>query len=782
MAHLHPRIEADLRNLDDTLSADGTLPTPARLQTYYDTFRRAFGPEVLRSLDGRELLERMHAHGSRDSLVYWLEFKGDEEFPAIFGSIAGGSALKFGVYRRAETGTWAAKGTGRFPRDIPEDEAVEIARRHREQLLAAVDVLAAMPPDASDEQYLRLQESLRSVAPDVEDTAWGHKYLTLLFPHLLDDFHVADLQRYHLVRLLQLPPRQGNAWAEGRYVCAGRYASVARELGIPLHETTTLLNRRNGTLRTYWRVGTTDDERARRKYWPLMRDGSLVAVGWPALGDLSGHASSQEAKDTITEMVGLHYPSTPQAVGRSGSELFSFVTRMAPGDRVVAADGQTVLGIGEITGPYSYDATTSFPHQRPVVWRSLEEWKMEEGVRTSVKKLKDFYNLVEIERRILDDEDAVRTRTATPAPADAEPPPASPRLRGPLPRLDGARRHLQEVLERKGQAILYGPPGTGKTYWALRTARELAALRAFGAGFDALDDARRARVAGRGPEARPLVRTTSFHPEYGYEDFIEGFRPGIGPDGSLTFSLVPGVFRKLCADAAAEPHHDFYLVIDEINRGDVPRIFGELLTLLEHDKRGEAATLALSGEPFQVPPNVYVVGTMNTADRSIALLDVALRRRFGFVELMPDYAVLQGASVGGLPLGPWLRDLNGRIRSTGGGDARNRQVGHAFLLAGGTPITTLDQLSAVLRDDLVPLLEEYCYDDFGQMADMIGDKLVDVEAQRVRRELFEPGRGAELVAALLRPEIATVAGAVMGQPDSDEEDEPVEDGSPPDEV
>jgi 5-methylcytosine-specific restriction enzyme B len=775
MAHLHPQIETELRQLHDLLSADGTIRPPAQLQGYYDTFRRAFGPEVLRSLEGPELLERMHAHGSRDSLVYWLEFKGDEEFPAIFGSIAGGSALKFSVYRRAETGTWATKGTGSAPRDISVDEAVEIARRHRDQLVAAAGVLAAMPFVTDDNQYLRLQDTLRRVAPDVEDTAWGHKYLTLLFPGLLDDFHVADLQRYHLVRLLQLPPRRGNAWAEGRYVCAGRYVAVARELGIPLHQATTLLNRRNGTPRTYWRVGTTDDERVRQKYWRLMRDGNLIAVGWQAIGDLSGHAADQEAKAAITEMVGRHYPSTPQAIGRSGGELFSFVTKMAPRDRVVAADGQTVLGIGEITGPYSYDATAGFPHQRPVVWRSLAEWKLEEGVRSSVKKLRDFHNLVEIERRIVEDEESVRN-----TPPATFPPPSSHRPRLPLARLDGARGQLQAVLERKGQAILYGPPGTGKTYWALRTARELASLRAFGAGFDALDEAGRARIAGTLPGGRPLVRTTSFHPEYGYEDFIEGYRPELAPDGSLTFALVPGVFRKLCGDAAAEPHLDFYLVVDEINRGDVPRIFGELLTLLEQDKRGEAATLAQSGQPFSVPPNVYLIGTMNTADRSIALLDVALRRRFGFVELMPDYAVLQGASVGGLPLGPWLRDLNDRIRSLGGGDARNRQVGHAFLLAGGTPITTLDQLSAVLRDDLVPLLEEYCYDDFGQMAEMIGDKLVDADAQRVRRELFEPGRGAELVASLLRPEIATAAAAVLGQPDGDEEDEAAEDGPSPD--
>src|SRR5687768_3746240 len=153
MDDLHPRIRPELLELHRAMSADGTLPSRPLLQSYYDAFRREFGPEVLRSLDGQELLERMHAHGNRDSLVYWLEFKDDDTFPAIFGSIAGGSALKFGVYRRAETGTWATKGTGSAPKDISMTEAIEIARSHRDQLLAAAEVLAALPVGADDAQY-----------------------------------------------------------------------------------------------------------------------------------------------------------------------------------------------------------------------------------------------------------------------------------------------------------------------------------------------------------------------------------------------------------------------------------------------------------------------------------------------------------------------------------------------------------------------------------------------------------------------------------------------------
>src|SRR5436189_4554620 len=154
----------------------------------------------------------------------------------------------------------------------------------------------------------------------------------------------------------------------------------------------------------------------------------------------------------------------------------------------------------------------------------------------------------------------------------------------------------------------------------------------------------------------------------------------------MHFTLHDGVFKNLCKDAQASSDRKFYLIIDEINRGDIPRIFGELLTVLEKDKRGKSILLPLTSRPFRVPSNVFIIGTMNTADRSIALLDTALRRRFGFIELMPDINILGDAMVGGIPLGPWLRALNERICEYVGRDARNLQIGHSYLLERGRPV------------------------------------------------------------------------------------------------
>ena len=153
--------------------------------------------------------------------------------------------------------------------------------------------------------------------------------------------------------------------------------------------------------------------------------------------------------------------------------------------------------------------------------------------------------------------------------------------------LEGVPGRIHAALERKGQAVIYGPPGTGKTYWAMSTARRLAAHAAFGSRFEKLDPARQTEVTGS-ETAEGLVRACTLHPAYGYEDFIEGYRPSTNETGQLSFVLREGIFKRFWRDARKQPDRKFYLVIDEINRGDIPRIFGELITLLELDKRGSS--------------------------------------------------------------------------------------------------------------------------------------------------------------------------------------------------
>ena len=738
-----PQVIKDrILKLNQEMQSVVELPTSQQLEGYYRLFRQKFGPEVLRGLDGEPLLNLMHDFGTKDSMVYWLEFKNDMEFPAIFGSIAGGSALKYGIFRRKETGAWTT-GTSQHSYEIPVDDAVEIARRHRDQLIRGVAIIEAMPDVTDDATYIKLQEDLAREAPDVQNTAWGHKYFHLMCPAKLDDYHVTNFQRFHLIKLLQEPPNM-----DGRYVCGGRFVALSKELDIPITSLTTLLNEINGRPYSYWRIGTRGGEND-ESFWEEMRRENVVSLGWEKLGNLSWLDYSQESKDKLRAQLQEHYYSNPAVAGQTTSKILSFVTVIREGDIVLAADGTRVLGIGRVIGPYEYRSGSEFPHRRLVEWLSIDTWELpeeKEGLRFAVYYLREPKNLIAIEGKLLE------PRISDDGTDNSVP--GGDTLRPPR-RLEGIPGQIQSVLERKRQIILYGPPGTGKTYWAMRAANDLAAHALFGKLFGELSVDEKRRVLGQDSLASGLVRRCTFHPAYGYEDFIEGYRP-LSTNGQLAFEKRSGIFKSLCEEAEKNPNRPYYLIIDEINRGDIPRIFGELLTLLEKDKRGQPVLLPLSGEPFQVPDNIYLIGTMNTADRSIALLDTALRRRFGFLELMPEPRLLN-ISIEGLPLGPWLEVLNERIRAHVGRDARNLQIGHAYFLEDGKPITDKVRFIRILREDILPLLEEYCYEDYDTLGNIMGSRLIDLKNQRFNEELLVPDRWDKLLEALLamKPELIT---------------------------
>lgn len=741
---------------------EGKLPTQQEIAKQYALFRERFGPSILAGLDGEPLLTLMHDHGNPDSLVYWLEYKNDEEFQTrTFGSIVGGSALKFRIFRRKETGNWQAAGDkGNQPKDITKEQAIDFTRSHRDQLLKGVELLDKLTENATDEDYAQLQDQMDELAPDVSRLAWGHKYFSLLFPNRLDDYHVPELQRFHLLKLLQLPP-EGN----GRYICAGRFVAAANEVDLPMTHFTSTLGAVQGRLHRYWRIGTTT---GKMSFWQMMCDRSCVAVGWPKLGDISWVEAKQESREKLRSLLEEVHPNHPSAIGRDCSQLTQFVAEITEGDIVLAAEGMSILGIGRVVGGYEYHAEFEFPHQRQVEWLTLDEWKLpesNEGLQSVVRQLGKYSeNLLAIERRIQ-------------SPTAMKPDKKQSQVAKRPVRLTGIQGRIQSILERKSQVVLYGPPGTGKTYWAERTANDLAALSAFGKLFDSLDDTERKAIVGE-REDYGLVRLCCFHPAYGYEDFLEGYRP-VTVNGQVSFKLRDGVFKRLCTDATKTPDRNFYLIVDEINRGDIPRIFGELLTTLEKDKRGKRIILPVSQGVFSIPRNVFVVGTMNTADRSISLLDTALRRRFGFVELMPDGNVLKDSAVGGIALRAWLDALNTRIREHVGRDARNLQIGHSYLMHAGNPIKDVASLKRAVRDDIIPLLEEYCYEDYGTLGNILGEQIVDVAGERVRHELFDDGQEDALIQALLAPfaDISTSTEAISSeesQAELEEDDEEAE--------
>ncbi|PKO01263.1 MAG: hypothetical protein CVU42_00190 [Chloroflexi bacterium HGW-Chloroflexi-4] len=235
----------------------------------------------------------------------------------------------------------------------------------------------------------------------------------------------------------------------------------------------------------------------------------------------------------------------------------------------------------------------------------------------------------------------------------------------------------------------------------------------------------------------------TFHPSYSYEDFIEGFRPVESSDG-LMLKMSDGIFKRICREALLHPKQNYLVIIDEINRANLAKVFGEIITLLEKDKRGIPITLPQSKEMFTIPNNVYVIGTMNTADRSIKLLDVALRRRFSFLELMPDPELLEGVSIGGLELNALLSKLNQRIIREEG---REKQLGHALLMDNNGPIRNPEELADRFRQDILPLLQEYCYEDYAELEKILGNELVDADENCLLSEAIEDDE--KLILALI---------------------------------
>ena len=230
----------------------------------------------------------------------------------------------------------------------------------------------------------------------------------------------------------------------------------------------------------------------------------------------------------------------------------------------------------------------------------------------------------------------------------------------------------------------------------------------------------------------PLTIMT-FHASYAYEDFIEGFKPTQSGSDSLSLTMEDGIFKRVCREAGANPNQPYLILIDEINRANVAKVFGELITLLEKDKRGLQIALPQSKQTFTIPRNVFVLGTMNTADRSIKMLDAALRRRFAFIETMPDYTLLSGEKVGNLGLEDFLIELNRRVAEYEG---REKQIGHAYLLNDGDPITEADEFARCFRQDILPLLQEYCYDEYGMLAKFIGKGIVNGDTQSLNEDVI----------------------------------------------
>lgn len=310
----------------------------------------------------------------------------------------------------------------------------------------------------------------------------------------------------------------------------------------------------------------------------------------------------------------------------------------------------------------------------------------------------------------------------------------------------------QTAVQHALNTILYGPPGTGKTWHTVT--RAIAIVESREVSEVAQEDRRAVKDRFEGNRRAGRIEMVTFHQNTTYEDFVEGIRPVLAGShdrdadasrdaGEVQYEMSRGVFRRIAERAEANPDERYVLVIDEINRGNIARIFGELITLIEDSKRigqhDEArVTLPGSEADFGVPVNLHVLGTMNTADRSIALLDTALRRRFVFEEMMPDPSHSGIArDVDGIDCGKLLDAINRRIAVL---LDREHQIGHTYFLR----VDTRPALASTFQNRIMPLLQEYFYDDWEKIRAVLNNngfvRKSDPPEELVRQNLVDAGR------------------------------------------
>ncbi|PSW04475.1 hypothetical protein C9I89_13800 [Photobacterium lipolyticum] len=307
-------------------------------------------------------------------------------------------------------------------------------------------------------------------------------------------------------------------------------------------------------------------------------------------------------------------------------------------------------------------------------------------------------------------------------------------------------------------SIYYGPPGTGKTYHTIE-----GAVRAAEPDFVVTNDRDALKTQYDALVSAKRIRFVTFHQSFGYEEFVQGLRAETDDNGQIRYQVKDGIFKQICDDASGDRNNNYVLIIDEINRGNISKIFGELITLIEPSKRtGETNKEALSvrlpyskdtAPDFSVPDNLYIIGTMNTADRSLAMMDTALRRRFDFKEMMPNPARLQDTVVHGINLRDLLTIMNQRIEVLYN---REHTLGHAFFI----PVKEMMEqrgekaafveLQSAFKNKIIPLLEEYFFEDWHKIRLILGDNQKKEDCQFVQEhrlnnlnDLFGPGYEAD---------------------------------------
>lgn len=422
--------------------------------------------------------------------------------------------------------------------------------------------------------------------------------------------------------------------------------------------------------------------------WDEFYKKGIMAIGWSSIGDLSDYESKEAMK---LAMKSAYDESRPYKM--SALATWQFANEIQIGDVIFAKRGRdTIIGRGVVTGEYQFDADVSddYKNIRTVNWTHNGEWEHPgNAVLKTLTEITSYTEYVEKLCAIFEDEseDVEVEEKSYPSYSRED-------FLSEVYMTDEDYDTLVDVLENKKNIILQGAPGVGKTFAAKRLAYSM--------------------IGEKNPERVQMVQ---FHQSYSYEDFIEGYRPASKNVDGADFIIKKGSFYKFCKKAAEDDENEYFFIIDEINRGNLSKIFGELFMLIETDKRGVELQLLYSDEKFFVPKNVYIIGMMNTADRSLAMLDYALRRRFSFIEIKPGFDTEGFLAYQDSLENDKFNSLIGCVKQLNIRIAEDAALGEGFCI-GHSYFCNLDpkkldqrSLSSIVEFELLPLLKEYWFDE-----------------------------------------------------------------------
>ncbi len=430
--------------------------------------------------------------------------------------------------------------------------------------------------------------------------------------------------------------------------------------------------------------------------WKNCLNNGIMVLGWDNLGDLRQYSSKAEIKEILSN-------------DSNGSNMnnalanWEFANVMKPGDIVFAKKGVNVLiGKGIVESNYMYDETKeSYKSCRKVKWIKNDEKTLENNTKLAIKtltnitKYKDYVK--ELESLYIDNKNELNALTDISTTYDKYD------FLNEVFITEPQYDTIVNTLLRKKNIILQGAPGVGKTFCAKKIIYSI---------MNEKDDSR--------------IRVVQFHQSYSYEDFIQGYRP----NGNGKFELKNGIFYELVMEAIEEYQNakknntepkKYAIIIDEINRGNLSKVFGELMMLIESDKRSEkwSINLTYSDDEFYIPENLYIIGTMNTADRSLAMIDYALRRRFAFIDLEPAFEneklkryFIEDENIDTEVTNRIIsnfKELNNYIKETLG---KEFMVGHSYFINQQLGAEDYEDIyNDIIEYEIKPLLEEYYFDD-----------------------------------------------------------------------